>query len=517
VPEYLKALIVIMGLALPTFWLARKQVCEVAIPTEEYNQRRNLWIALTLGAFLATNFWVYSIFSCVVVYYVSTKTKNSMALFLFVVFAVPPISNPIPGIGGVQQIFSVSHARILAVMVLLPAYIKVRGQTNTDKFGKSWTDRMIIGYLVLPLVLQVSVDSWANSVRYVLYSLTDVLLPYYVASRAIYTIKDWKDTLMSFTMAVTVLSVVAIFEYSRHWLLYSTVPSQLRVEWDYGSYMSRAESVRALATAGHAIVLGYIVMFGLAFCVFTKNLIPNKKFRLVGFGLILYAIFATAARGPWVGALGVGAVILLTGQDRAKRIGQIAMILPFLTGLLMITTWGSEFLSYLPFIGTTESESVIYRQRLFDISVQVIAMNPILGSFDYLRNPLMQQMMQGDGIIDLVNSYLGIALTYGLLGLTLFTGVFLTGGYSVFRAIQRTSPGDELNTLGRSILAALVGMLITIATASSVSFIALLYWILAGFCVAFEKTVSRATEKLPHEEMVNNKLLGKRHPLANIY
>jgi O-antigen ligase len=510
VPEYLKALIVILGLAITTFWLAREQACVISMPTKEYANRRNLWLALTLGAFLAQNFWVFSVFSCLVVYYVATKTENSMALFLFVLFAVPPIANTLPGIGGVQQIFSVSHSRILAVIVLLPAFIRLRNLTDSEKFGTSWTDRLLLGYLVLPLILQISVDSWTNTVRYGLYSITDVFLPYYVASRGIKTIAAWRDTIMSFILAVTILSVVAIFEYIRHWLLYSTIPSQLGVDWDFGGYMLRAESVRALASAGHAIVLGYILMVGLAFYICSQSLIPNKKFRMLGFAIISAALLATAARGPWVGAVAVGVVLLLTGQKRASRAMQLIVAVTVMVGLLMMTTWGSEFLSYLPFVGTTESESVIYRQRLFDVSVQVIALNPVFGSFDYLRNPLMMQMVQGEGIIDLVNSYLGIALTYGLLGLTLFSGVFITGGYRVLKTMKLTNPGDELNTLARAILAALIGVLITIATASSVSFIALLYWILAGFCMAYSKSVDASTTAhLSHARIFDSSLKNR--------
>jgi O-antigen ligase len=494
VPEYIKALIVILGLSIPIFWIARKQVCDTAVDQIDFDRRRNLWVALTVCSFLTHNFWMYVAISCVMILYVSRKEKNEMALFLFVAFAVPPIAVTIPGFGGIQQIFSVSPTRILVLLILAPAYIKLRKEPGIAAFGKTLADKFLLGYIVLPLVLQINVDTFTNTIRFGLYSITDIFLPYYVASRGIKTLAAWRDTLMSFTVAVALLSAIAIFESTRNWLLYGSVSSQMGIDWDFGQFMLRADSLRAMATAGHAIVLGYILIIGFAFYATSRSWISSKGYqRALGLAIV-FGLIGTAARGPWVGVVAVILTLILTGKNITSRIAQLALAVGVSVSLLSLTTWGTDFLAYLPFVGTAESESVQYRQRLFDVSVQVIGLNPIFGSFDYMRNPLMQQMMQGEGIIDLVNSYLGIALTYGLVGLGLFLGVFLAAAFSMWQTMMSLPKDDEMYTIGRSLFACLAGTLVTIGTASSVTYIALLYWIIAGLSVGYVKLALNQTK-----------------------
>jgi O-antigen ligase len=495
VPEYIKALIVILGLGVPVFWIARMQVCDAAISQNDFDRRRNLWYALTVTSFLANNFWLYAAISCVMIWYVARKEKNSIALFLFVAFAVPPIAVTIPGLGGIQQIFSVSHTRMLSVIVLAPAYFKLRSDADTAPFGRMLADKFLLAYIILPLALQINVDTITNTVRFGLYSIVDVLLPYYVASRSIKTIAAWRDAAMSLMMAIAVIAVIAIFEYNRKWLLYGSVPTQLGIDWDFGGFMLRGEALRAMASSGHAIVLGYLLMIGLAFFVATKNFILSKRYQAL-FGLaIIWGLLGTAARGPWVGAFIAGLILILTGKNVPQRAAFFTIGIGVTTGLLTMSDRGSELLDYLPFIGTNNSESVLYRQRLFDVSIQVVKLNPIFGSFDYMRNPLMQQMIQGEGIIDIVNTYIGIALTYGLLGLTIFLGVFLSCAFSVWKAMRLTVAGGELNNVGRSLLAALTGILVSIATCSSVTYVALFYWIVAGLCVGYAQLVAMNPER----------------------
>jgi O-antigen ligase len=496
VPEYIKALVVILVLSTSIFWIARRQVCDQAIKKTDFDQRRNLWIGITIASFLAQNFWIYIALSSLMIIYVSRREKNSIALFLFVAFAVPPMAVTIPGIGGVQQIFSVSHVRLLVILILLPAYIRLRRDPESLAFGKSTADKFLLGYIVLPLVLQLNVDTLTNTIRFGLYSIVDVFLPYYVASRGLRTIVAWRDAAMSMMVAIAILTVIGIFEYNRKWLLYGSVPTQLGVDWDFGTFILRGETLRAMASSGHAIVLGYLLMIGFALYASSKDLITSKKFQFIFGAAIVLGLLGSGARGPWVGAFIIILVLLVTGKDVTKRAMLLAIGIGVLVSLLMMTTRGSEFLDYLPFVGTTNSESVVYRQRLFDVSLQIVSLNPILGSFDYMRNPLMQQMIQGEGIIDVVNTYLGIALTYGLLGLGTFVGVFVSCGFVIWQGMKHSVKGGELYNIGRSLFATLAAILVAIATCSSVTYVALLYWIVAGLCIGYKELVALKQEEV---------------------
>jgi O-antigen ligase len=107
----------------------------------------------------------------------------------------------------------------------------------------------------------------------------------------------------------------------------------------------------------------------------------------------------------------------------------------------------------------------------------------------------MQEMIQGQGIIDIVNTYLQISLNYGLVGLGLFAGFFLavlSGLHQCKKIISDKT--SELYLLGRSLIATLTAVLVIIFTVSSIVTIPVIYWSLAGLGVAYISIVKRTQE-----------------------
>ena len=60
-PEYLKALIVILVLAAALFWLAAPHVSGRITASDDYRRRVGVWLAITVAAFLAHNYWIFVI------------------------------------------------------------------------------------------------------------------------------------------------------------------------------------------------------------------------------------------------------------------------------------------------------------------------------------------------------------------------------------------------------------------------------------------------------------------------
>jgi hypothetical protein len=67
--------------------------------------------------------------------------------------------------------------------------------------------------------------------------------------------------------------------------------------------------------------------------------------------------------------------------------------------------------------------NVLYRQELLKTSVALIKQSPWFGVPNYLDQ--MADLKQGDGIVDLVNTYLIVTLNVGVVGLLLFLLPFL--------------------------------------------------------------------------------------------
>ena len=102
---------------------------------------------------------------------------------------------------------------------------------------------------------------------------------------------------------------------------------------------------------------------------------------------------------------------------------------------------------------------------------------------------LLQHLIQGEGIIDIVNTYLQIALEYGYVGLFLFLLIFLGIGIKIQSLIResRISNNYDLERLGISILVSFVSILVIIGTVSSLNSatVKVFYWSFAGLGTAY--------------------------------
>lgn len=489
-PEHFRALIVILVLTGIVFAMARRPAAEL-IPDRNFTRRRNLWFVLTLLAFVSHSFWVYAGIAAVVLTFARNRERNPVALFFLLVFLIPPATAEIPGFGLINYFFALNHIRVLALCVLLPAFLALRKRADTVPFGRTWPDKLLAAYLLLTSLLFLRETTATDTLRQMLYLFIEVFLPYYVASRALKNLSDFKDALFGFVLAAMVLSLIGLFEYAKHWQLYSAVVYAMGMQWDPG-YLSRGGSLRASATTGQAIALGFVISVAIGFYLYLQEEVRSKLQRSLGALLLAGGLYAPLSRGPWIGAAVMIVVFIGTGRKAIRRLMLLAAAGVLALPLLAVVPGGQKVLDLLPFIGSVEVENITYRQRLIDNAVIVIQRNPWLGSFNFRSTPEMQSMIQGQGIIDIVNTYIGIALSFGLIGLTLFV-VFFVSVLQGIRKGMRSFPNedDEARRLGRALLATLAGILITIATVSSITVIPVVYWSVAGLGVAYAQMARR--------------------------
>ena len=240
-PEYLRALIVILVLATVIFAFAKAPACALASTTGDFERRRNLWFGITLAAFLAHNFWIFIIVTAALLLFALRREPNKLAMFFFLLFAVPTFPAEITGLGIAKQFFTIDYLRLLVLAVLLPAFLYLRKQPDVERFGRLIPDKLIAGYIVLQFLLMLNASTFTNALRSgVFYAFIDIFLPYYVASRSLKNLQGFRDALMGFVVAAMVLSAIGAFEYAKHWLLYKNLEDVLSVQqWGYGNYLER--------------------------------------------------------------------------------------------------------------------------------------------------------------------------------------------------------------------------------------------------------------------------------------
>lgn len=494
-PEHFRAVIVILVLSTIVFAFAHRPACLI-VGAGNYIRKRNLWIALTLTAFLAHSFWLYALVAIPMVIYAYSRETNPPALFFFILFVLPMAGIPIPGMGLINYFFDISHARILELFILFPAFLLLLARGGTPSFGRTGPDKVLVAYMLLTIALYLRETTLTDTARQAFYMFIDVFLPYFVISRSLKDMQAFRHVLLSFVLAIMLGALVAVFETSRHWPLYQSVVDQLGLGGGYGGvfggYILRDGALRATATAGQPIALGYLMLVGMGLYLFLQRSIKSKPIRLLGMILLAAGLIASLSRGPWVGAIALIIFFIATGRNAVPRLLGFVMAIILSFSLIAILPGGERVINLLPFIGTTEKGTIEGREQLLAASIDVIMRNPWLGSVNYLQAPEMQSMRTGLGIIDIVNTYIQVALETGLVGFGLFVGFFTLTLFGIFRVMRsiRDKNGEE-HLLGRVLLATLLSILLTIFMVSSITIIPIIYWSVAGLGVAYAQMVRK--------------------------
>ncbi len=499
-PEHLRALVFILLLAGAVFLLAKSPITALANSAQDFTRRRNLWFALVLAAFLAHNFWLFAIIASAAIVIAVRAEPNRFALYMGVMLALPRLAASIPGLGIVNDLFIVEPLRLLSLFVLLPTYLRLRKEPDVVPFGRLLCDKLLLAYLALDLLLSLPHRTFTAVVREsVFYAFTDTVLIYYVASRSLKTLKDYRDVMGAFIVGAMVFSAIVAVEFLRGWLLYASVDEALGVPGGSTFYLRRSGRLRAEGSAGQAIITGYVCAIAIGLYFYVRTLIPNATMRLLGMLVLVAGIIGALSRAPWLGVGMILVLFVLLGPSPVAGIGKLALALLAMSPLLVGTDPGRVILDHLPWIGSVDARNVDGREHLMAVAIKVIFQNPWFGRFDFYVTPAIQDLRGGDGIIDLVNTYVIIALQGGLVSVALFAGTVVVAmlgvGASLFKISDKT---DERHVLGRALLATLFAVLFIIATVSPIFFVYPLLWSLTGMAVGYTRLIasgdtSRAT------------------------
>jgi O-antigen ligase len=484
-------LVYILALASLVFIFAHRPA-SLFMAAEDYSRRRNLWLILTLAAFLSPNFWVYAAIVILLLGYTRKSETNPAALFFFLLFVLPNALAQVPGIGLLEDLFMLSHPRILELFVLFPAYLALRRESASLPFGRNWPDKALAAYLLLHFSILLRDTTPTNAIRHGFYAAIGVFLPYYVFSRSLRNVQAFRDVLCSFVIACMILAIIGVLEFFKFWLLYRRVLGELGLVEGMTFAQLRDGMLRVTAAAGHPILLGFFMLIAIGFYLYLQRLIPNKLSRWLGLLLLAAGLAVALSRGPWLGTAFLLLVFLAAGRSPARSLINLGAAAMAAVALLAVLPGGERVINLLPYVGTVEQENIEYREKLIANSMIVIQRNLWFGSATFLETPEMEEMRQGQGIIDIVNSYLAITLSLGLAGLALFAGFFVLTLSGIYRAMRSIPDRDsEEYRLGQALLATILAILFTITTASSILNAPLVYWSVAGMGVAYARMVRR--------------------------
>jgi len=495
-PTHLRALIFLLfafGLAIVFQYLFfRRQVFSI--------KWAFIWVSIAGVAFLAEDMLIFFFYVALVCFFGIPKKGNIRISYYFAMLPIlPTFVYEIPGLPGIRYLFNLTYPRMLALLILLPLFFSYIRQplASRDKLFSSRLDKFVAFYVLLLSVLAFrgSGISITEGLRVDVLLFLDIFLPYFVISRYIDSIEDIRQVFIAILFSAIMLSFVGMFEARLSWDFYGYLREALGYlpnnigDW----YHARGGFVR-IRTTMSPIPFGYFLALVLGIYLYLKDHFEfNKITTIATVGLILSALYFTGSRGAWLAAMIVFAVYAyLKIRSRQKRIGII-----FLGAIVFIGVMVSGGGTYDDKTGTFD-----YRIRLVTTSISVVSKNFFFGTDDPNKYGDLEVMRQGQGIIDIVNTYVQVALYSGMVGFFLFTSIFVGLFYQLYKKHRtlRLLDWEDAYLMNVILLALMAATIIMIGTVSSVSFIPIYYWSLIAICSAYVRIVSKKTADFRSEE-----------------
>lgn len=485
-PEHLRAYIVISALMALAYVISR------ALFAKSVEQRfiTNLYgagFAATSILFLAQNMWLFLGGLTLVSILVARRLNHPLALFVFLLLLMPGYSIQVPGFGIVNYLIDLNPWRVLSITLLLPAAVLLAANPVFPRPGRLTADKLVIAYVTYTAALSyVHFQTFTGGLRELATNTLDMALVYFVASRSLMLKGAVRHVMAALVAAAVFLALVGAIEFAKHWILYSSVQRALNVNTGLFSYGVRGETLRALATTGQPIVLGFVMMVALLLTSYVQHLVPRGFMRTLLWVLMGVGLVAAMSRGPWVGAAIGLFVIALASHDPLSKIFKLLVASFGAAVMLVMLPGGEKILDYLPWVGSIDAGGIDFREILWEQSMLVIDKSPWIGSIGFTDFPEFDPIRLGTGFVDIVNSYLGIVLQYGLIGLALFVFLLLSSLIGVLRAlfVNRCS-NNEMRLYGVALLAVIVATIAEIWMVSSISQIAPIVIFTVGVSAAY--------------------------------
>jgi O-antigen ligase len=478
--ELIRSFIVVFSLFSFTLWIVGKNLPSY-ISQKEFRQWKILILSITSAAFLSPNIWIFFIVIITLFTFFPRDNNSRIIFYLLLICTVPLLSVDIPGFAGIRYIFEINYNRFLIIVLLLLPFLE---RKISPRLFSLPSDKYILAFIALVVAANFRDNTITNALRESLLIIIDIFIPYIILSRQINNLEQLNRVFFALFTALIPIAIIGIFETVKGWHLYDALSFSLSGKGT--GYDTRAELLRAGAIFKSPIVLGYSMVIGFGLLLYLKPLVKTKFSSNLA-GLVFFtSLIATLARGPWVGFVMLIMAYIWVGKAAVKWLTFWGLSILASIPLLSLTETGNKFLQLLPFVGTIRSDTIDYREQLLDMAWIVFQRQPWFGSPLYTETPEMETMRQGQGIIDVVNTYIQIVLSYGTIGLILFIMIFLGLLYKCYQMIQLLPKEQtDLIRMGRSLFAILVAIVVIIFTVSSIDYTPIFYWVFVGVTAAY--------------------------------
>lgn len=428
-----------------------------------------VWLAVTVVAFLSPTEAV-SLFVIGVILAIASMTSEENRVYLFIAaqFALPSsYSYQIP-FPGLNFLIDLSYNNLISIVLLGPIFFKAM-LSRSPSYLKS-VDWFLFAYVIIIGFASLRDLPFTSALREATELFLLIILPYVAISRTLVTTEQFDKAIKVLVIAAAILGFVAVISALRGWNYYTLLPGSPAMHKFFTEY--RNGILRVIATMNKPLLALFLAtgIVSTIYCLGNKYV--SKLWALALFAVLGFGAFATGSRGGWLGAAAViGCYLLFIKASPRIRNLSISLGLTAVMGLVIAVAFFD--VSFNDDFGTFN-----YRAELLRTSMEQIRERPIFGTHNIQQQERFQHLIQGEGIVDLVNIYLEIALFYGLVGLGTIGAahaIGVRGGLRALRQVEnQTIRSDDAQLRRRQLLLTVsihFGLLAMVATTSGVSYV----------------------------------------------
>ena len=391
-------------------------------------------LAMPLAAWAMPNVWLLYAVMLMLAPVCARKPGDVAPLFIFSLLLLP----------GLEMIISIGSLNLFEFGVhdalAVGSSIRLMHFAKKDSFRA--LDFPVIALLLL-LVTAIARDtSVTNFIRVLINMCLDYGLPYYIVSRSIQNMDDVRLCMLWLCCAAVIISVILLYEVHTAWPMYNGLYDRHGI-----NALLLVKGRGGILRAGGPFLESTSMAMVMSFCFLAAWLSRHafgSKIHYLGILLVLLAgIWAPQSRGAWVG-LFIGMVVADLYRGRIallmRRLGFVMAAGIILLGVAQISPYVSESIG----LSGGSVDTADYRERLLERGIEEFKKSPVTGySWPEIMIRL-DDLRQGEGIVDFVNTYVFIGLISGMIGLFIFIGTFITYiGVLLLRYTKgRRTPGD---------------------------------------------------------------------------
>lgn len=338
-----------------------------------------------------------------------------------------------PGI----ELGALSHPRILVLFVLLPMLFTMRPDPKIARLNN--VDKAVIFFFIWVGLLYFRAPTFTGTMRAITWMILDFIVPYIAIRKYM---NNYAIVLASLSFALLSQAAVGTAEAILRWHIHSDIEILAGFgEPVMAQYKFRGPFLRVQASFMNPLIFALFanMAFLCSFIYVMKiGINPPKTYTKyiawLGLGISTVGTLSSGSRAGIAGSILIVIISLaLLWAIKRKRDPKKLLLMGAAAGIMCLVLFGQDFLK----------KNFEYRMRLLDVGSEVVMSNPIFGSTHYIEDPRMQTLHLGEGIIDIVNTYLEFALSYGLPALFLFVYAIGAGLSRLYDSLRK-SEGERL-------------------------------------------------------------------------